>query len=388
MAELTLLAMKGIQAGQTYYMSNMMFCDIVKSFEFISDDLPIEAKYQRELNLKRAEAFSQYLLKNHENKQPYVIPTIIASVTECRYDDNTNLLFIPPSARMIINDGQHRREGIKIALEQKTDLAYETVGVQLYFDPKLKRAQQIFSDINFNAKPVTKSLSLTFNKRDSDANTTQSVVNGVPLFYRFTEREKPSVNSSATKVFLYSNLHSVINTIFEAMQAKKENAIKYQSLIKHYFNCLAVLVDPYQALVDDIAKPKTIRQNYIATHGITLDAFAQIGAKLLSSDEFISYKPPESIEDSLILDKLQPLVHVDWSKNNEDWQGTIIYQATEKIISTNAAKNWLANYLAHQVFGEPLHVEKEKKAKQLNLLEVEPENGKVENLNQELVPIS
>ena len=54
------------------------------------------------------------------------------------------------SATMLINDGQHRRYAIELALKGDTTLQNETAPVQIHFDQGLKRSQQIFADINLS----------------------------------------------------------------------------------------------------------------------------------------------------------------------------------------------------------------------------------------------
>ena len=51
-------------------------------------------------------------------------------------------------ARFIINDGQHRRAAIEMALRDRPELADETISVVFFLDPKLERCQQMFADLN------------------------------------------------------------------------------------------------------------------------------------------------------------------------------------------------------------------------------------------------
>lgn len=114
--------------------------------------MPAELRAQRNLNETRAKAIANYILSNPD----YVLPAITASCDASMTFDLLNeqhavgLLQIPLDATLLINDGQHRRRGIEIALQDNPSLADHAVSVTIFYDRGLHASQQMFADINSN----------------------------------------------------------------------------------------------------------------------------------------------------------------------------------------------------------------------------------------------
>src|SRR4051794_17783593 len=147
-------AIRGIQAGREYYVSQCPLRLIPKLFQFDDPDLPAEVRAQRVLNRGRLPEIAQYITSNRET---YVFSALTASVdADVRFDPlagegdggRVGLLRIPMTARFVINDGQHRRGAIELALEEDSALGDETIAVVFFLDRGLERSQQMFADLN------------------------------------------------------------------------------------------------------------------------------------------------------------------------------------------------------------------------------------------------
>lgn len=90
------------------------------------------------------------------------------------------MLHIPMSATMLINDGQHRRYAIELALKGDTTLQNETAPVQIHFDQGLKRSQQIFADINSKAVKPSSAINALYDHRNPYNAWIQKLLNGMP----------------------------------------------------------------------------------------------------------------------------------------------------------------------------------------------------------------
>ena len=101
---------------------------------------------------------------------------ILRASTELIKRAQVGLLHIPMSGRFIINDGQHRRASIELALRERPELADETIAVVFFVDIGLKHCQQMFADLNRYAIRPSQSLGALYDHRDERAEIARRVV--------------------------------------------------------------------------------------------------------------------------------------------------------------------------------------------------------------------
>ena len=66
-------------------------------------------------------------------------------------------------------DGQHRLKSIELAVAERPDLASECIALVIVPHREVATSQQMFSDLNRNAKPTPKSLNILFEHREEAA---------------------------------------------------------------------------------------------------------------------------------------------------------------------------------------------------------------------------
>ena len=64
------------------------------------------------------------------------------------------MLHVPMDARLLINDGQHRRAAVEEAMKDCPELRDDHVPVIFFIDKGLKRSQQMFADLNKHGYPA------------------------------------------------------------------------------------------------------------------------------------------------------------------------------------------------------------------------------------------
>ncbi|QYK83497.1 DNA sulfur modification protein DndB (plasmid) [Aeromonas media] len=178
-------AVRGIQAGKEFFAAQVPFIQLEKMFVFDDEVLPAELRMQRELNTRRAVGISDYIV---QNQRDYVLPALTSSVSARMWFDalpgnhgqRLGMLNIPLDAVMLINDGQHRRAGIEMAIRRVPTLKSEMVTVVFFYDEGLKRSQQIFSDINCKQVKPSSALSALFDHRDLMNIWLKEVIQGFP----------------------------------------------------------------------------------------------------------------------------------------------------------------------------------------------------------------
>ena len=163
-------AIRGIQAGREFYVAMCPLKIIPKLFIFNDFDIPPKLRAQRILRESRIPAIKDYILSNPKD---YTFSSLTASVDgEMKFfpapslgdDAKLGRLYINMDARLLINDGQHRRKAIEEALKEKPELGKEMISVVFFADDGLKRSQQMFSDLNKNAVKPTRSLNILYDQ--------------------------------------------------------------------------------------------------------------------------------------------------------------------------------------------------------------------------------
>src|SRR5690606_5865439 len=150
---------------------------------------------QRQLNKSRLPELSRYIADNPDN---YVFSAITVSIdADIAFEQvasegeasRIGILRIPMSARFIINDGQHRRAAIDMALRNKPELGDETIAVVFFMDKGLERCQQMFADLNRYAIRPSKSLGILYDYRDETAQLAKSLIAGSDIFRAVVDRK-------------------------------------------------------------------------------------------------------------------------------------------------------------------------------------------------------
>lgn len=306
-------AIRGMQAGREYYTSMCPMGLVPKLFLFDEDELAPEFRAQRRLNRARIPEMSRYLV---ENPTSYAFSAITASIDgEVRFvpsDPNgqeaIGTLHVPMTARFVINDGQHRRAAIERAIEVRPELSAETIAVVFFLDRGLERCQQLFADLNRYAIRPTRSLSLLYDHRDEHAQLMKLVVSKSDLFRDLVEMEKSSLSARSRKLFTLSALYNATKSLIRDL-ADRESA-DWVDLVHHFWEVVALHIPEWQQVSQRTMSAAEIRQDFIHSHGIVLQAIGRAGNALIRRD-------PNDWSAALA-----GLESVDWSRSNAKlWEG-------------------------------------------------------------------
>jgi DNA sulfur modification protein DndB len=336
MPKITIPAVATVQNKRKGYLCSFSYIELCKFFQIIDEALPLDQRHQRQLSLKRTRQIGDYILQAIAKKQKYIIPPLVASLDskDIHFEGESvgQLTFDLGSASLLINDGQHRRKGIEFAIEENPDLESEQVGVFLIPDVNLKEAQQMFSDINQNAKPTGKSLNLLFDHRTGETSLSKSVRSRVKIFERFTELEKNSPPKD--KLFVFSKLHGANMTLMEILWEYNVNYANQILYIANFWQCLENTLLDWKKVLDAPSETSGDRKKLvglisqlkaesIAFHGVTLQALAKVGEHLL---------PIYKSDADQLSRVLQPLAEFSLAKANPDLlQSVLIQSATDKM---------------------------------------------------------
>ncbi len=353
-------ALRGIQAGREYYVISCPLKLVPKIFLFDEEEVPPDLRAQRILNKARVPKIAEYLVKNRND---YILSSLTASVdakvkfipvnlewsATVRDSIKLGFLVIPMDARIILNDGQHRRAAIERALKECPELGDDTVSVVLYVDAGLKRSQQMFADLNRYSVRPSQSLSLLYDHRSAMAKAVKKVMNDVSIFKNKIELEKTSISNRSQNLFTLSSLYQSLKSFW----GKKDADIvddKEIRLAIEYWETVTENIIEWQLILNGDLVPSAARKEYVHVHGVVLQALGKLGHYLVNEH-------PSDWKE--MLKKLQD---VDWRrKNKEAWEGRLMQGG--RMSKTQMSLTLTTNYLKLHL-GLPL-TEKEKEREEL-----------------------
>ena len=212
------------------------------------------------------------------------------------------------SARFVINDGQHRRAAIEVALHENPDLGDETIAVVFFLDVGLKRCQQMFADLNRHAVRPTPSLGLLYDHRDEGANLAKELVERVPVFNGLTETERSTIFNRSIKLFTLSGIHNATHALLMGLELKSRE--DQASLATEYWTEVSSHIPDWILAKDRRISAADLRRDFIHAHTLALAALARVGNQLLTAHR----KDWTS--------RLKTLDSLDWSRARVDqWEG-------------------------------------------------------------------
>lgn len=332
-------AIRGVQARREYYVSMCPLRLIPKIFLFNEEELVPELRAQRTLNKNRIPEIARYITDNQDG---YVFSAITASVdADVRFEPlasggeghRVGLLHIPMAAKFIINDGQHRRAAIEMALRENPELADESIAVVFFLDVGLQRCQQMFADLNRYAIRPSKSVSVLYDHRDDSAKLAKLVVFRSQFFKDIVETERSTLSARSRKLFTLSAIYTATNALLAGL--KESPSDRKAELATSFWEEVAKQVPEWQMVRERKITAGEVRSDFIHSHAIALQALGKAGNALLRNGN--AWKSP-----------LKRLKSMNWSRSNAKlWEGRALIggkvskAANNVTLTTNAIKSHL-----------------------------------------------
>lgn len=305
---------RGMQAKSEYFVSMCPLRLIPKIFIFNEEELLPELRAQRFLNKARLPDITRYLI---ENRDSYVFSAITASIDgDVHFEPietgdmgkRIGFLHVPMSAQFIINDGQHRRAAIEIAIREEPELGDESIAVVFFMDRELKRCQQMFADLNRYAIRPSKSLGVLYDHRDETAEIARSVAFKAEAFNGVVEMERSTLSPRASRLFTLSSIYHATSALLANIETgtyeeKEELAISF-------WNEAAKHIREWQLVKMHKITSGDVRRDFIHSHAVVLQAIGNVGNMLLKAGTK-GWKT-----------KLKRLASINWSRSNSRlWEG-------------------------------------------------------------------
>lgn len=329
---------RGIQAGTEYYIAMVPLKTLSKIFHLDDEEIVLpEYRAQRKLNESRIPVISKYIL---DNRDSYVFSALAASIDgKISFESNevnsdTGILQVPMDAHFLINDGQHRKSAILAALKEDSSLEDETISIVFYADQGLKRSQQIFTDLNKNAVKASNSISELYDLRDEMAVITRNVIWNIDFLNTYTDKEKDILGKFSSSLFTLNTFYTANKSIVGRNQCNdsEDFLLKYWTLVVNHMK-------QWQELQDREITKIDLRENFIATQSIVIQAFGRVGNYFYSND--LEMEP-----------YLKKIDKINWSRNAKQWYMRAVGK-NGRIVTNKKAAMLIANVIKKEI-GIPL----------------------------------
>jgi len=307
-------AIRGIQAKKSYYSVMLKYKDLETLVPAIPENMTDEERNQRDLSQARVNKIEKYMLQNKN----YIFNSLTVAVDgKIRFDTvdsdvehfGLGIITIPKDAKVLINDGQHRRAGIIQALATDPELREETIIVEVHEDIGFENSKQWFVDINENAVKPNRSLSTLLDNRDKDSNIARIIMKNSDLFRGRTECVKSSISSSSANLVTLNQIKNITTKLTRDLaidvDAKEE-------LMLDFWNEMSKNVKDYKNILDNKEDVKTVRDIKLCGRSVFFNAVGEFGNNLFRS-HMKDWK-----------NKLKLLSKIDFHKDNEHWLGIAV----------------------------------------------------------------
>ena len=340
---------RGVQAKTEYYIAMVPLNMLSKIFSADDEEFVLpEYRAQRKLNEIRIPVISRYIL---ENRDSYVFSSLAASIdgqfsfVENSKDSDTGSLEVSMDAHFLINDGQHRKSAIFAALKEDPSLGNETISIVFYADQGLKRSQQVFTDLNKNAVKTSNSISELYDSRDVMAVVTRNVIRNIDFLNTYTDKEKDILGKFSSNMF-------TLNTFYNANKiiVGRNPSDSCESFLHSFWLLVVYHMKQWQELQNREITKVDLRENFIATQSVVIQAFGRVG----------SYFCSNKLDPEPYIIKVEK---INWSRDAKQWYMRAVGK-NGRIITSKKASMLIANVIKIEI-GIPLTQEEKNAEKSL-----------------------
>lgn len=226
---LALPALRGVQGHRTLYVT-LPSNGILRRF-FPIDLEAAEDRSQRALDPKHARDIADYVTGNQDS---YALGAITYALDtpgifrEASPGTGVGILNLPLDARLRSIDGQHRREGLRLASEVLPLVEDEYTALLLYVEPDLVRRRQMFSDMNNTARRVSRAVNVAFDSRDPFARAANHVSELHPFLAGRVEKQSSRVAPGSQKLYTLGALHDALKRLHVGPTGRVKDPFKYE----------------------------------------------------------------------------------------------------------------------------------------------------------------
>jgi DNA sulfur modification protein DndB len=231
---------------------------------------------------------------------------------------------------MLINDGQHRRKGIELALVRRPALRDETVAVTIYYDQGLERSQQMFADINGKQVKPSSAINALYDRRNPYNAWVLSILDLLPEIGRRVDFENASVGAKSYKLWSLVAIKKSLALLTGVTEKNidlvaVERLVAIDGFIAQFFEECADFIPQWKPMIDGTLPAVDVRENFVVGHAVFLEALAIFGRRALFSDA-----PAPAGDDGVIdpeqtnWNRMSSLANIVPAKDAAMWAGRCV----------------------------------------------------------------
>jgi len=366
----TFPAVKGRQRSTEYYLSSLTYGEISNLVK-LPDELEGERlldgqqEMQRELNHGRVRnQMVPYLLENEDafysSLTLFIVPSDLTPAQSPKHYTFKPLsadgsgphgtLELRGSCLLFAGDGQHRAASIRQAHEKNRQLADVEVPVVLIPFTTRERVRQLFADLNLNAKPVNRTIGLSFESRDPYALIAKGIADRIPLFDGRVNLKTNSLPATSRSVITMNSLYEATKLLVGSLQAaangngrrvrsaRTSDEVDVNATVEQVLPAWEIITNAFpiwEEVIEGRVTPGEVREKFIFAHGLGWQAIAHAATGIIRTHP---YNWTETLEDALAC--------VQWERSNRGWQG--VAMIGERVNNTKPAIQATAGYILEQ----------------------------------------
>jgi DNA sulfur modification protein DndB len=310
----------------------------------------------RPLDNDHAKGTKDYLLRNYIGK--YILPgltlNIQGGINVFSIDAKTGVkpgyLVLPMGANFTITDGQHRKAALDLLSNELPQnefmkIANDGIPVMITTEEEIAQIHQDFSDCS-KTKQLPKSLIAVYDTRNPANGLVMHLINKCPLFTGKVDAASSSLSKNSTKLFLVSQIRSLIKELFLGNSATGDNDLeqKAHEQYSEHPDALKTDIEKYVGFINKLTKKIEIL-NRVANFNAGVDMSSIPGLRgeyLILNSAGINivgrvgnylFREKKDVDPYIDL-----LAKIDWKKSGELWQGNIVQAGAkgEKIATSNS----------------------------------------------------
>lgn len=339
---MTVPALKGVMGNTDYYVITMPFSVAAEYLTTTDRNLDVKLRENRKVSPQRFAEIAEYIWRNPDDYRFSAITCTFGKDqtkepvkwTAAPQYPFIGILELDQTSPFIIVDGQHRFGAIQKVLEDHPEFGDERISVVLFPYISIKKAQQLFSDLNRTAKKTTKSLDILFDYRDIANRVVQKLVDSVPVFKGRINLEDASVPRHSEQLFTIAALYQATKPIIEAipetgliteelggtLDIPLDNEQEYTEILTGVWEFLSKQFPEWQRVASGTSKISEIRTDYLHWNSGVISTVGDFVAEAMR--QFGKDWQP-AVAKALT----HPMTH-NWRRDADEWQG-IITAATQ-----------------------------------------------------------
>ncbi len=315
---LSLPALRGRQGARVMYL--VLPANNVLNTFFTTEMEPVDDRSQRPLDPAHAKKIGRYIT---ENPTDYALGAITYGVdVEGEFEPvqdgaDIGVLHLPLDARLRSIDGQHRRQGLKEAIDVVDEIGRHNTALLLYVEPDLAKRKQMFSDMNNTARVVSKGINVAFDSRDPFARAVNTLITQHPLLQGRIETQAARLRSGSDALFTLGAVYDAVKRLFVGTggRVRDPGAFQEAEILERGSRFMDLLqkARPEFDQVRNTASLEELRAASILFSSTTLKVLAGAVYECV-------WRDPSTGDD--ITELVPPLSTVDFHPNAKIWRDT------------------------------------------------------------------